>query len=541
MSNGWGPLERDRSNGDQAAGDGHTITLNGQTYSKGLGGHAGSEVRYGIAGCTRFQASAGVDDEVGANGSVLFQGYLDGVKVYDSGLMTGASATKDIDLDTTGKSEIRLVVTNGGDNVDYDHADWANARVTCASAPPPPPAAPAPTSPSVASAPTTSGATQQGQTLTVSTGSWNGTTPMTYSYQWHRCNSTGGSCTPVAGATGTNYLLASADVGSTMRGSVTASNSAGSATASSAATAVVSTSPTLPAGTLLFMKQWEDGLKESEGWGSQDSSNVADTTSLHRGTINSDSSIADTGSRSGKFVLPSFGGRRAAEMLHSRVSGNRIHDYYAFAWRTGDFNWGNDQPVSFAQFNYSNINGSPGALSAQGHVGSGGVNTQAGASLHYLLASGGPTYSGVPTPYYSGTPVGSGYAAHAPSGQPPLPGPTPWYIRPPGTILANTWYEIIIHVYWTTDLNGIVEAWWRLKGNSAWNLAFSHGPWDGAFPTLQWGHNESGYVVTPDNIGGIGTNDKFGMYTGASAATSTVWHDNFCRATSFGAAASCVG
>ena len=103
MTNVSGPCERDLWNGEQAQGDGHTLTLNGQTYAKGLGGHASSDIRYAIGGCTRFQASVGVDDEVGANGSIDFQVFLDGVKTYDSGLMTGATATKDIDLDTTGK------------------------------------------------------------------------------------------------------------------------------------------------------------------------------------------------------------------------------------------------------------------------------------------------------------------------------------------------------------------------------------------------------------------------------------------------------
>lgn len=137
MTNGWGPVERDLSNGEQAQGDGHPITLNGVTFAKGLGAHAASDVRYAIGGCTRFQSSIGVDDEVGANGSIVFQVYLDGVKAYDSGLMTGATATKTIDLDTTGKSALRLVITNGGDNVDYDHGDWAGATVTCGSPPPP--------------------------------------------------------------------------------------------------------------------------------------------------------------------------------------------------------------------------------------------------------------------------------------------------------------------------------------------------------------------------------------------------------------------
>ena len=40
MINGWGPAERDRSNGELGASDGATLTLNGVTYAKGLGVHA---------------------------------------------------------------------------------------------------------------------------------------------------------------------------------------------------------------------------------------------------------------------------------------------------------------------------------------------------------------------------------------------------------------------------------------------------------------------------------------------------------------------
>ncbi|WP_345712001.1 NPCBM/NEW2 domain-containing protein, partial [Kineococcus glutinatus] len=44
VRNGWGPVERDRSNGGQAAGDGKTLTIGTTTYAKGLGVHAASEV-----------------------------------------------------------------------------------------------------------------------------------------------------------------------------------------------------------------------------------------------------------------------------------------------------------------------------------------------------------------------------------------------------------------------------------------------------------------------------------------------------------------
>ena len=95
--------------------------------------------------------------------------------------------------------------------------------------------------PTNVSPPVITGSLQQGQTLSSSTGSWNGTQPLSYSYQWYRCDSAGNNC--VATATGSTDLLGSADVGSTIRVTVSASNSAGSANSTSAATAVV-TAPT---------------------------------------------------------------------------------------------------------------------------------------------------------------------------------------------------------------------------------------------------------------------------------------------------------
>jgi len=130
-TNGWGPVEKDKSNGGQAAGDGTTITLNGVTYAKGLGAHADSDVRYAISNCTRFKAAVGVDDEVGSNGSVVFQVFAGATKVYDSGTMTGSTATKQVDVDISGASELRLVVGNANGSIHSDHADWADARIEC--------------------------------------------------------------------------------------------------------------------------------------------------------------------------------------------------------------------------------------------------------------------------------------------------------------------------------------------------------------------------------------------------------------------------
>jgi glucose/arabinose dehydrogenase len=134
MTNGVGPLERDRSNGEAAGGDGRVITLNGVTYGKGLGGAAGSTVRYALnRECSVLTASIGVDDEVGVNGSLAFQVWADGVKKYDSGVMRGTTATAAINVSIAGAAELALIITDGGNGNTADHGDWANAQVSCSS------------------------------------------------------------------------------------------------------------------------------------------------------------------------------------------------------------------------------------------------------------------------------------------------------------------------------------------------------------------------------------------------------------------------
>lgn len=132
VSNGWGPAERDLSNGEQAAGDGDTLSIAGRAYPKGLGVHALSVVRVPLGGsCTRFRADAGVDDETGSGGSVVFSAWLDGRQLTQTARLTGDGAAVPIDVDLTGGSTLELRVTDAGDGNGLDHADWAGARLSC--------------------------------------------------------------------------------------------------------------------------------------------------------------------------------------------------------------------------------------------------------------------------------------------------------------------------------------------------------------------------------------------------------------------------
>jgi endo-alpha-N-acetylgalactosaminidase len=130
--NGWGPVERDRSNGDTGEADGGPIVVGGRTFAKGLGTHAPARVRFYLGGaCTRFTASVGVDDVQATRGSVRFDVVADGAPVARSPVLRTADAAYELSADLTGARYVDLVAGDGGDGNGNDHADWGEARFTC--------------------------------------------------------------------------------------------------------------------------------------------------------------------------------------------------------------------------------------------------------------------------------------------------------------------------------------------------------------------------------------------------------------------------
>lgn len=131
--NGWGPVEMDRSNGEQGHLDGRPLTLAGQVHTRGLGVHAPASLNYALNGqCSALTAQLGLDDEVGAKGSVVFQVYGDGKKLFDSGVVRGSDAALPLNVNLSGVKTLTMSVTEAGDGKAYDHADWASAKLTCA-------------------------------------------------------------------------------------------------------------------------------------------------------------------------------------------------------------------------------------------------------------------------------------------------------------------------------------------------------------------------------------------------------------------------
>ncbi|MHC5112102.1 MAG: NPCBM/NEW2 domain-containing protein [Planctomycetota bacterium] len=122
----WGSLARDRSV------DGNPLQVGGARFEKGLGTHAASRLDFAIFGAyQRFEAEVGIDDEIQSTEpvEVEFQVWGDGEMLWSSGMVKSGQPARPVSVDITGRQILGLRVEPGKDGIDYDHADWLNARV----------------------------------------------------------------------------------------------------------------------------------------------------------------------------------------------------------------------------------------------------------------------------------------------------------------------------------------------------------------------------------------------------------------------------
>lgn len=129
------PLEEEQQWGTPRRGasvSGAALTIAGATFPRGIGTHARSRFVFHLGrGYRRFVARVGVDDDVQAPsaGSVVFQVRADGELLFDSGVCRSREAARDVSVDVRGRSVLELLVEDAGDGINYDHADWADARL----------------------------------------------------------------------------------------------------------------------------------------------------------------------------------------------------------------------------------------------------------------------------------------------------------------------------------------------------------------------------------------------------------------------------
>ena len=131
ISQGWGELGIDTAVKPTDGRAASPLRIKDTTYTKGLGHHAPGEIELALDGdYSAFAAEIGIQWQ-GENtaGSVVFQIYVDGMLRFDSGVMHQQDGPRKVGVYTQGAQTVRLVVTDGGDGITCDCADWANARL----------------------------------------------------------------------------------------------------------------------------------------------------------------------------------------------------------------------------------------------------------------------------------------------------------------------------------------------------------------------------------------------------------------------------
>src|SRR5262249_20440666 len=123
IEQGWGQAHADRSV------DGRPLHIGGRAFGHGIGDHAEASIPIELQGNgSHLSAWVGVDEEVGNRGSVVFHVEAEGKELWNSGVMRGGDAAKEVSLELSGVKVLALLVSDAGDGIDYDHADWADAK-----------------------------------------------------------------------------------------------------------------------------------------------------------------------------------------------------------------------------------------------------------------------------------------------------------------------------------------------------------------------------------------------------------------------------
>lgn len=138
LQQGWGQP------GINLAVTGGALSIAGREFTNGVGTHARSVLWLRLDGtAVRFAAQVGVDDHTtGEAASVEFQVGADGRRLWRSGVLRRGQAPVAVDLDVRGVRQLLLLVTDAGDGVSFDHANWAEATITYTGRPPQPLVAP---------------------------------------------------------------------------------------------------------------------------------------------------------------------------------------------------------------------------------------------------------------------------------------------------------------------------------------------------------------------------------------------------------------
>jgi len=130
QSQGWGILGRNKA-AHVDPGSALPLRIKERNYQKGLGHHAPGEIVIDVSeGYARFEAEVGLQWMGGGTpGSVVFQVVVDGEQKFDSGVMREKDEPKAVSVPLAGARLLTLKLTDAGDGLGFDTANWCDARL----------------------------------------------------------------------------------------------------------------------------------------------------------------------------------------------------------------------------------------------------------------------------------------------------------------------------------------------------------------------------------------------------------------------------
>jgi len=128
INQGFGSLQINRNLASSAGWKSWSfLSVNHFFYKKGLATHANSKLAYDLKGrFGRFTADYGVDSDAGSKASVIFSVVGDNRILFTSSVVKKADLPQRIDLPVKGIQTLELLVSDAGDGISDDHADWLN-------------------------------------------------------------------------------------------------------------------------------------------------------------------------------------------------------------------------------------------------------------------------------------------------------------------------------------------------------------------------------------------------------------------------------
>ncbi len=108
---------------------GTPLQVAGVNYKRGIGTHSVSRYLLNLGGKVQsFSGFAGADDRNDFSGDMEFRIIADRKLIWQSGIMHKGMPAKPFRVDLKNIQQLALLVTEGGDGIMYDHADWLDAR-----------------------------------------------------------------------------------------------------------------------------------------------------------------------------------------------------------------------------------------------------------------------------------------------------------------------------------------------------------------------------------------------------------------------------